>query len=135
MTENCPRCGAPRGTGDVFCNTCGSPLPQPSVTMEVPAAPDDTASITTLVPFPPGQAPPPPPPFSRPAAHPPRHTTGMRRRRAAIPLVDTFRFVHEPINETNASRFIGRESELAAFIERVRFSDGGSFLLTGYRGV
>jgi serine/threonine-protein kinase len=65
----------------------------------------------------------------------PPHTTSARRRRATIPLVDTFRFVHEPINELNSDRFIGRHAELTAFVERVRFSDGGSFLVTGYRGV
>jgi len=92
---------------------------------------DDSDGFRTVIvgtPAPPPLPGPPPPPL-------PPHTTSARRRRATIPLVDTFRFVHEPINELNSDRFIGRHAELTAFVERVRFSDGGSFLVTGYRGV
>lgn len=34
-----------------------------------------------------------------------------------------------------AERFVGREYDLDSFVERLLFSDGGSFLITGYRGV
>lgn len=52
-----------------------------------------------------------------------------------LPLVSTFRFVHEPVASPDAERFVGRQHELNAFVERVLFSNGGSFLVTGYRGV
>lgn len=57
------------------------------------------------------------------------------RYEATVPLVPTFRFVHEPIGIGNASGFIGREIEMESLAERILFSDGGSFLVTGYRGV
>ena len=52
-----------------------------------------------------------------------------------IPLKPTFRFVHEPIGPSLAERFLGRQSEIEQLVERILFSDGGSFLITGYRGV
>ncbi|HUQ84306.1 MAG TPA: protein kinase [Gemmatimonadaceae bacterium] len=138
----CDRCGASCSPGVVFCATCGHEVSQGEITMEAPAvvsASDFNRTVESTI-VRPGPAPvqPPPLPLRVPGPPPPpvpSHTTSMRRRKAAIPLVTDFRFVHEPINETNATRFIGREPELAAFIERVRFSDGGSFLVTGYRGV
>lgn len=54
---------------------------------------------------------------------------------ARVALVESFRFVHEPINEASASRFVGRQNELESLAERILFSEGGSFLVTGYRGV
>jgi serine/threonine-protein kinase len=54
---------------------------------------------------------------------------------ALIPLKPIFRFVHEPIGPKTHSHFIGRQDELRALAERILFSDGGSFLVTGYRGV
>src|SRR3989442_358976 len=54
---------------------------------------------------------------------------------ALIPLKPIFRFVHEPIGPKTRSHFIGRQDELRALAERILFSDGGSFLVTGYRGV
>lgn len=53
----------------------------------------------------------------------------------AVPLKQTFRFAHEPIHTEGEMPFIGRQAELNAFVERILFSNGGSFLLTGYRGV
>jgi serine/threonine-protein kinase len=61
-----------------------------------------------------------------------------------IPLQPYFRFLHEPISfdETEAtsnkileSRFVGRDKELREMIQRILLSDGGAFLITGYRGV
>jgi serine/threonine protein kinase len=52
-----------------------------------------------------------------------------------VPLRTDFRFVHEPVIPRGAARFVGRESELNALTSRLLFSDGGSLLVTGYRGV
>src|SRR5262249_34111932 len=67
-----------------------------------------------------------------------------------IPLRREFRFTHEPIPVPQSqvlrvadqsvtvhrvSRFIGRRDELEALAQRILFSNGGSFLITGYRGV
>ena len=52
-----------------------------------------------------------------------------------IPLLQTFRFIHEPIGISSQSRFIGRQNEMEALAKRILFSEGGAFLVTGYRGV
>src|ERR1043166_2218919 len=54
---------------------------------------------------------------------------------AVVPLLQTFRFLHEPIGTGSSHRFIGRQTEMESLAERILFSDGGSFLVTGYRGV
>ena len=54
---------------------------------------------------------------------------------ATVPLRADFRFVHEPILGPRASRFVGRQAELNALTSRLLFSEGGSLLVTGYRGV
>jgi len=54
---------------------------------------------------------------------------------AAIPLKPEFRFAHEPLQAAANGRFIGRRPEMEALAERILFSEGGSFLITGYRGV
>jgi serine/threonine protein kinase len=54
---------------------------------------------------------------------------------AVIPLHSVFRFVHEPIGPETRSHFVGRRKEMKTFAERMLYSDGGSFLITGYRGV
>ena len=54
---------------------------------------------------------------------------------AFVPLLQTFRFVHEPIGPSSTTRFIGRQNEMESLAERILFSEGGSFLVTGYRGV
>jgi serine/threonine protein kinase/Cdc6-like AAA superfamily ATPase len=59
----------------------------------------------------------------------------LSKYRLGVPLKQSFRFAHEPIHQAGAMPFIGRQAELNAFIERILFSNGGSFLLTGYRGV
>ena len=52
-----------------------------------------------------------------------------------IPLDAGFRFVHEPIRTSIQHRFVGRAAETEELVQRLQFSDGGSFLITGYRGV
>jgi serine/threonine-protein kinase len=55
-----------------------------------------------------------------------------------IPLSSGFRFVHEPLGtspEVEWHRFVGRHAELDDLVSRIVLSDGGAFLLTGYRGV
>ncbi|MCI0659941.1 MAG: protein kinase [Acidobacteria bacterium] len=68
---------------------------------------------------------PPPFPFTRDPA----------KYEAAIPLINSFRYQHEPIGLNGAARFVGRQNEIDALAERILFSDGGSILVTGYRGV
>lgn len=58
-----------------------------------------------------------------------------KRFEVTIPLRNSFRFVHEPIGGENNSLFVGRTTEIDALVERILFSNGGSFLVTGYRGV
>ena len=53
----------------------------------------------------------------------------------AVPLKPAFRFAHEPLRSDTNGRFVGREAELEALALRIMFSEGGSFLVTGYRGV
>lgn len=60
----------------------------------------------------------------------------MRAHRR-VPLNESFRFIHEPLATTpqGADRFIGREAELTELASRILLSNGGAFLVTGYRGV
>jgi serine/threonine-protein kinase len=59
----------------------------------------------------------------------------FRRYRAVVPLRNEFRFAHEPVDKASSARFVGRHDELGTLVERILFSEGGSFLITGYRGV
>lgn len=55
-----------------------------------------------------------------------------------IALSPGFRFVHEPLGtsaDAQWNRFVGRDAELDDLVSRIVLSDGGAFLLTGYRGV
>lgn len=52
-----------------------------------------------------------------------------------IPLNPEFRFAHEPVGLQSTTTFVGRQRELDALSKRILFSNGGSFLVTGYRGV
>lgn len=53
-----------------------------------------------------------------------------------IPLRQDFRFLHEPAPSSAASRVLaGRVSDLEELATRLLFSNGGAFLVTGYRGV
>lgn len=56
----------------------------------------------------------------------------------SIPLNAEFRFVHEPLDgssDVHQRRFVGRDDELGELAARLVLSDGGAFLITGYRGV
>jgi hypothetical protein len=55
--------------------------------------------------------------------------------RLAIPLPETFRFTHEPLEQGAADRFVGREEQIELLLDRMIWSRGGAFLITGYRGV
>jgi serine/threonine-protein kinase len=57
------------------------------------------------------------------------------RYEVAVPLKQDFRFAHEPVYAERTNRFVGRQTELDALVERLLFSLGGAFLVTGYRGV
>jgi len=59
-----------------------------------------------------------------------------------IPLKPDFRFAHEPLadvlarqDEAEDLRFVAREKEIVELSTRLLFSQGGVFLVTGYRGV
>jgi serine/threonine protein kinase/Cdc6-like AAA superfamily ATPase len=54
---------------------------------------------------------------------------------SGVPLKSEFRFAHEPVQSNSNSNFVGRQNELDSMAERILFSNGGSFLVTGYRGV
>jgi len=51
-------------------------------------------------------------------------------------LKDNFRFIHEPLShETDTSRFVGRSEDILHLVNRILYSDGGTFLITCYRGL
>src|SRR5260370_21647020 len=55
---------------------------------------------------------------------------------AIVPLHKGFRFLHEPVRpEGSEAAFVGRDQDLEELAARLLFSNGGAFLLTGYRGV
>jgi serine/threonine-protein kinase len=62
-------------------------------------------------------------------------TRDLIKYKFEIPLKPIFRFSHEPISIESSLPFIGRQAELNTLVERILFSNGGSFLVTGYRGV
>ncbi len=53
-----------------------------------------------------------------------------------IPLDAQFRYVHEPlVGDGQAVPFLGNDRAVAALAERIEYSTGGAFLVTGFRGV
>lgn len=52
-----------------------------------------------------------------------------------LPLKPSFRFLTEPVSSNESHSLIGRSDQVDSFAKRILFSNGGSFLLTGYRGV
>ena len=55
---------------------------------------------------------------------------------AIVPLRKGFRFPHEPVRpEGSEAAFVGRDQDLEELAARLLFSNGGAFLVTGYRGV
>ncbi len=59
----------------------------------------------------------------------------MAEKSFRIPLNSSFRFLHEPQSSFTEDWFIGRREEIDELVRRLQYSDGGSFLITGYRGV
>jgi predicted AAA+ superfamily ATPase len=59
----------------------------------------------------------------------------MAEMKFRIPLQAGFRFLHEPLCSFTEDWFIGRKDEVDELVRRLQHSDGGSFLITGYRGV
>jgi Cdc6-like AAA superfamily ATPase/predicted Ser/Thr protein kinase len=84
--------------------------------------------------------------ISRPASP---FAANFERYETTIPLTKSFLYGHEPVGTNDelvgasdasvganvATRFVGRQSELNVLAQRILFSNGGSFLVTGYRGV
>ncbi|AHG91655.1 protein kinase [Gemmatirosa kalamazoonensis] len=157
----CSTCGHGNADGVAFCVNCGvllasrpapvpappPPPPPPSHTLAAtrPATTLVTSLAATLV-----RVRPQPqriPPLSarlrgwmrRPTTVPPPLPPPFRiypdKREVTVPLLPAFRFVHEPVGQCAAPRFVGRRNELESLAERILFSEGGSFLVTGYRGV
>ena len=58
-----------------------------------------------------------------------------RDNEVILPLRGDFLFAHEPLIESDCSRFAAREQEVEKFVVRVLNARGGAFLITGYRGV
>lgn len=52
-----------------------------------------------------------------------------------IPLRQDFSFRHEPASNEDALQFIGRVPEINELTARLLYSKGGTFLITGFRGV
>ena len=63
------------------------------------------------------------------------NTERIYRSSRELPLVQTFRFVHEPLGANVTNRFVGRQDEIEYLANRIQLSTGGAFLITGYRGV
>ncbi|HEX5780963.1 MAG TPA: protein kinase [Solirubrobacteraceae bacterium] len=61
-----------------------------------------------------------------------------RRRIEAVrlPLSESFRYVHHPFGaEEDGLPLLGNEPVVLALVERILHSNGGAFMLTGFRGV
>jgi serine/threonine protein kinase len=52
-----------------------------------------------------------------------------------VELPANFRYGHEPFRPESPRSFVGRSNEVDQLARRILFSDGGSYLITGYRGV
>ncbi|WP_206779411.1 ATP-binding protein, partial [Frankia sp. EI5c] len=61
--------------------------------------------------------------------------TGSSVLSSDLPLSDTFRYIHGPLVEENAPGHLGHGTLADTLRERLRRSDGGAFLVTGFRGV
>ena len=63
-------------------------------------------------------------------------SSSLDGQEAIIPLRKGFRFLHEPVRqEGSEAAFVGRDQDLEELAARLLFSNGGAFLVTGYRGV
>jgi serine/threonine protein kinase len=52
-----------------------------------------------------------------------------------LPLRPNFRFIHQPLTGAQKALFVGRREAAVALANRMAYSQGGAFLVTGYRGV
>ncbi len=55
--------------------------------------------------------------------------------RVCVPLLFDFSFRHEPSTQDCSERYFGRTQDIAELSARILYSDGGTFLVTGFRGV
>ena len=73
------------------------------------------------------------------AARPTTDSLAEARRRVEalrLPVNATFRYVHHPFAaEEDGLPLLGNEQVVLALVERILHSNGGAFLLTGFRGV
>ena len=160
MARRCPNCGGRNLDAARFCVACGTPLEPAPPPTPLRAADSPSSASHAIVAAPPITLVPPRPLPARipdgraarevgrprgwarllrrapapPPAEPPFRIHDDRRE-LTIPLLPRFRFVHEPVGLGDAAQFVGRRHELESLAERILFSEGGSFLVTGYRGV
>ena len=114
-----------------------------------PSVPPDL-EVRSAVPAPPSPAaaPPPPPAPSRARLRGPRRVRRLKREpgepRIAgetgydtvyIPLRSSFTLLHGPLGRDEVIPLIGNEHVIEDVMRRIVHSDGGSFLVTGFRGV
>jgi serine/threonine protein kinase/Cdc6-like AAA superfamily ATPase len=123
----CARCGTDNQASAHFCAACGLPF--------------NTAVATRTViresprPYEPPLPAPPPPIMVEPYVPRPSAAFYGDERRMSVPLRQSFRFIHEPVSAKSSAQFVGRQAEIESLADRILFSEGGSFLVTGYRGV
>ena len=150
MSLYCASCGSRNADDAWSCLTCGSEIDRTLVSSDATPRPGGELDAAAGSPSP---LPPPSPPPSPPSTTPPRRRHAYSASDATshvspppfriysdkagltVPLVKQFRFVHEPLPAQANASFVGRENELETLAERILFSSGGSFLVTGYRGV
>ncbi len=90
----------------------------------------------------PAPALPPPPPVTngdRPSRRPTTDQLAAARRLAPalrVPIDESFKYVHHPFAaQEDGLPLLGNEEVVLAMVERILHSNGGAFLLTGFRGV
>ena len=114
-----------------------APPPPPPVYEPWTGEPEVESGLTTLHPT----APPPPPP--EPGAEPPPASFpdfATFAPRGSVPLRirlnERFRYVHHPLaDDRDGIPMLGNEDVVGTLKERIVHSVGGSFLITGFRGV
>jgi len=109
-----------------------SQLPEPwSATA---AATPPSSSATGALPK--GSAPAPSEPSEAPISDPIEALVPSRYEPVRFRLDARFRYVHQPLDdESDAIPLLGNTAVADALVERIRYSSGGSFLVTGFRGV
>jgi serine/threonine-protein kinase len=71
------------------------------------------------------------PSFDRPTRIARRPDEAVRR----IPIDESFAYLHEPLREDGPIPLLGNDEIIEELTDRVAHSSGGSFLVTGFRGV